>query len=92
MRLGEQIADVFQYINFMRAKTMTRGVVQLEMVNIVLTLHFHKKVRATIGFVPTSQLPWWCYRENVRTIWEQNGLIETPTSREIIAKWLREKA
>ena len=51
-----------------------------------------KKVRAIIGLVPTSQLPWWCYIENERTIWEQNGLIETPTLREIIAKWLREKA
>ena len=71
MRLGEQIADVFQYITFMWAKTITGGVVQLDMVKIVLTSHFHKKVRATIGFVPTSQLPWWCYRENERTIWEQ---------------------
>ena len=33
------------------------GVFQLEMVKIVLTSHFHKKVRATIGLVPTSQLP-----------------------------------
>ena len=71
MRLGEQIADVFQYITFMWAKTITRGVVQLDMVKIVLSSHFHKKVRATIGFVPTSQLPWWFYRENERTIWEQ---------------------
>ena len=30
---------------------------QLEMVKIVLTSHFHKKVRAIIGLVPTSQLP-----------------------------------
>ena len=30
-----------------------------KMVKIVLTSHFHKKVRATIGLVPTSQLPWW---------------------------------
>ena len=33
------------------------GVFQLEMVKIVLTSHFHKKVRATIGLVPSSQLP-----------------------------------
>ena len=70
----------------------SRGVFQLEMVKIVLTSHFHKKVRAIIGLVPTSQLPWWCYIENERTIWERNGLIETPTLRGIIAKSLREKA
>ena len=33
-----------------------QGAFQLEMVKIVLTSHFHKKVRATIGLVPTSQL------------------------------------
>ena len=33
------------------------GVFQLEMVKIVLASHFHKKVRATIGLVPTLQLP-----------------------------------
>ena len=33
------------------------GVFQLEIVKIVLTSHFHKEVRATIGLVPTSQLP-----------------------------------
>ena len=43
-------------------------------------------MRATIGLVPTSHLPWWCYIENERTIWEWNGLIETPTSRGIIAR------
>ena len=64
----------------------------LSMVKIVLTSHFHKKVRATIGLVPTSQLPWWCYIEIERTIWERNGLIETPTLRGIVARWLREKA
>ena len=48
--------------------------------------HFHKKVRATIGLVPTWQLPWWCYKENERIIWERNGLIETPTLRGIVVK------
>ena len=38
-------------------KMSVRGVFQLEMVKIILTSHFHKKLRATIGFVPTSQLP-----------------------------------
>ena len=33
------------------------GIFQLEMVKIVLTSQFHKEVRATIGLVPTSQLP-----------------------------------
>ena len=64
-------------------------VFQLEMVKIVLTLYFHKEVRATI---PTSQLPWWCYVENERTIWERNGLIETAPLQGIIAKWLQDKA
>ena len=71
---------------------MAAGVFQLETVKIVLISHFHKKVRATVSLVPTSQLPWWCYIENERTIWERNGLIETPTLRGIIAKWLQEKA
>ena len=89
-----QILDhITRYLwHFAHNSTMlSRGVFQLEMVKIVLTSHFHKKVRATIGLVPTSQLPWWCYIENERTIWERNGLIETPTLRGIIAKWLREK-
>ena len=50
----------------------------LSMVKIVLTSHFHREVRATIGLVPTSQLPWWCYIENERTIWERSSLTETP--------------
>ena len=65
-----------------------RVVFQLEMVKIVLTSHFHKKVRATIGLVPTLQPPSWCYMENERTIWERNRLIETSTLRGIIAKWV----
>ena len=48
-----------------------------KMVKFVLTSYFHKKVRATRGLVPTSQLSWWCYIQFERTIWEQNGLIET---------------
>ena len=40
-------------------------------------------MRSTIGLVPTWQLPWWCYIENERTIWERNDLIETPTFRGI---------
>ena len=67
------------------------GVFQLKMIKIVLTSHFHKKVKATIGLVPTSQLLWWCYIENEQTILERNGLIETPTLLGIIAKWLQGK-
>ena len=61
------------------------------MVKIVPTLQFHKKVKATRGLAPTSQLPWWCYIENERTSWERNGLIERPTVRGIFTNWLREK-
>ena len=71
---------------------MAAGVFQLETVKIVLISHFHKKVRATVSLIPTSQLPWWCYIENEWAIWERYGLIETPTLRGIIAKWLQEKA
>ena len=58
----------------------------------VLQLENGQKVRAIIGLVPTSQLPWWCYIENERTIWERNGLIETPTLRGNFAMWLHGKA
>ena len=36
-----------------------------------------KKVRSTVRLSLTSQPTWWCYMEIERTIWEQNGLIET---------------
>ena len=78
--------DMTQKVAFRLSKSVYQGVFQLEVVKIVLTSHFHKEVRATIGLVPTSQLPGWCYIENERTILERNGLIETPTLRGIIAK------
>ena len=31
-----------------------------------------------MGLVPTSHLPWLYNIEAGRTIWERNGLIETP--------------
>ena len=49
-----------------------------QMVKIVPSLQFHKKVKTTSGLAPTLQLPWWCYVENERTNWERNGLIERP--------------
>ena len=54
--------------------------------------NFTKKVRVTRGFAHTSQLPWWCYIEKERTIWEQKGLIETPTLQGFFAKQMRKKA
>ena len=62
------------------------------MVKIVSTPHFHKKVRATSGLAPPSQLPWWYYIENEKTIWERNDLIEILTLRANFAEWLRAKA
>ena len=52
--------------------------VNYKFVQFILTSHFHKKVRATRGLVPTSQLLWWCFIQFERTIWERNDLIETP--------------
>ena len=63
-----------------------------KIVKIVPTSQFHKKVRATRGLAPTSQLSWWWYIENERTKWERKGPIETPTLRGVFTKWLREKA
>ena len=60
-----------------------------KMVKIIPTSQFHKKVRATRGLAPTSQLPWWCYIENEPTNWERNGLIETPTLQGFFAKQMR---
>ena len=46
------------------------------MVKIVHTSLLHKKLRAIIVLLPASQLPWWCYIENERTIWVLNGLAQ----------------
>ena len=61
------------------------------MVKFVLISNFHKKVRATVGLITTSQLQQWCYIQLKQTIWEQNGLIERPNSRKYPAKNLRHK-
>ena len=53
-----------KYIRESPMKRLLGGVFELEMVKIVLTSHFHKKLRAIIGLVPTSQLSWCCYIEN----------------------------
>ena len=59
---------------------------------IVLTFHFHKKARTTIGLVSTLQLTWWCYIEAEQTFLERNCLNETPSLRGLFVKWLRENA
>ena len=58
----------------------------------VLASHFHKKVRATRGFVPTSQLPGCCYIKFEQIIREQNGLIETPNFERIVCEAIAEKS
>ena len=81
-------------INWLKL-TMNLTVMQsenLKSVTIILTSNFHRKVRATIGLAPKSQLPWWCYIKLERTTWERNGLVETPTLQGIFAKSMREKA
>ena len=51
-----------------------------------------QELRATRGLVPNLQLPWWCYIEKERTIWEWNGLIETPDLQGRFANWSQERS
>ena len=45
---------------------------------IVLTLHFHKKLRTATSLTPKSQLPGWDFIKPGRTIREPNDPIKTP--------------
>ena len=60
-----------------------------ESLNGQIRSQFPTKVRATKGLVPTSQNKKWC---SIRTIWEQNCLIEGQTLPESFAKQLQKKA
>ena len=46
------------------------------MVEVVLTTHFQKKVRATIGLVPLRNSYDGCIISTVCKIWERNGQIK----------------
>ena len=76
-------------------KLVVWGVFKLEngqkMVKIVLTSPFHKKARDTIDLAPTLQPPRCCSIATERTIWDRNGLIETPTWRGIFVQWLEKR-
>ena len=84
--------SLVRYVMSILCEALGAKVKNGQMVKIVPSLQFHKKVRTTSGLAPTSQLPWWCYVENERTNWERNGLIETPTLRGVFARQMQNKA